>query len=106
MASSKSIPFRIAVDPIRDNAPRYLTIIKQPMDLGTISAKFNSGMYKSRDDYAADVRLIVANACTYNAPGSPMNQAAKAFEETFERSKSRAWHPQLTCQCGPRQSAL
>jgi transcription initiation factor TFIID subunit 2 len=87
MSTPKSAPFRIAVDPIRDSAPSYLTIIKHPMDLGTIQAKFSSGMYKSRDDYAADVRLIVTNACTYNTAGSPMFQAAKAFEETFERSE-------------------
>lgn len=57
------------------------------MDLGTISAKFSSGMYKSRDEFAADVRQIVTNATIYNAPGSPMHQAARAFEEVFEKRK-------------------
>ncbi|RVW80298.1 Transcription factor GTE8 [Vitis vinifera] len=39
-----------------------LTIIKHPMDLGTIKGKIASGAYSSPLDFAADVRLTFSNA--------------------------------------------
>ncbi|OCF35231.1 transcription initiation factor TFIID subunit 2 [Kwoniella heveanensis BCC8398] len=72
------------VDPVRDGAPDYTAIIKEPMDLATIRAKLDNGMYTSRQDFVADVRLIISNCMTYNiAPTSPVRRSGEAFERFF-----------------------
>mmetsp|Transcript_23072 Transcript_23072/g.71934 ORF Transcript_23072/g.71934 Transcript_23072/m.71934 type:complete len:461 (+) Transcript_23072:252-1634(+) len=63
----------------------YFTIIKRPMDLGTVRKRAESGAhYGDPDDVAADVRLALGNAMTYNPPGSDVHVMAKAILERFE----------------------
>ena len=47
-------------------APDYEEYVSSPMDYGTIKAKLEAGQYASPEDFAADVRLVTANAirCT------------------------------------------
>ncbi|KAJ3753476.1 Bromodomain-containing protein [Lentinula raphanica] len=59
------------VDPIRDHASDYFTIIQHPMDLYTImGSKLEQGMYKDRFEFQADFRLMIDNAKQYNMPNS------------------------------------
>ncbi|KAJ3797877.1 TATA-binding protein associated factor Taf2 [Lentinula aff. detonsa] len=76
------------VDPIRDHAPDYFTIIKQPMDLYTMGSKLESGMYKDRFEFQADFRLMIANAKQYNMPGSFVHNEAISLEIFFEKQWS------------------
>ncbi|KAJ4485637.1 hypothetical protein J3R30DRAFT_3440949 [Lentinula aciculospora] len=76
------------VDPIRDHAPDYFTIIKQPMDLYTMGSKLEQGMYKDRFEFQADFRLMVANAKQYNTPGSFVHNEAISLELFFEKQWS------------------
>ncbi|KAJ3571564.1 hypothetical protein NP233_g3673 [Leucocoprinus birnbaumii] len=77
--------FNQPVDPIRDNAPRYFDVIKEPMDLRTMGAKLDAGMYKDRFGLQADFGLMVSNAKLYNTAGSYVHNEAIALETFFEK---------------------
>ncbi len=84
----------------------YDTIIKRPMDLGTIKTKLLSNLYarggsdegstttssccsvecqyNGREDVANDIRLVFQNACLYNPPMHPVHEAAKHLLVYFE----------------------
>ncbi|KZV96896.1 hypothetical protein EXIGLDRAFT_642769 [Exidia glandulosa HHB12029] len=51
-------------------APGYKDVVKNPMDLGTMSKKVDRGRYKTLDDFTKDFNLVIDNAKLYNAPGS------------------------------------
>ena len=48
----------------------YPTIVKKPMDLGTIQSKLNNGQYLYVEDMIDDIQLIWDNCKLYNSPGS------------------------------------
>jgi len=48
------------------NIPDYPTIIKRPMDLGTVSKRLESGQYSSVNSMYSDVDLVWSNAMAYN----------------------------------------
>ncbi|PCH34126.1 hypothetical protein WOLCODRAFT_130217 [Wolfiporia cocos MD-104 SS10] len=73
------------VDPIRDRAPNYFDIIKQPMDLSTMSAKLEQGKYKDRFAFEQDFKLIISNAKLYNLPGSFVHNEALVLESFFDK---------------------
>ncbi|WVQ96010.1 hypothetical protein IAU59_003110 [Kwoniella sp. CBS 9459] len=84
LAHKMSHFFLQPVDPVRDGAPDYTAIIKEPMDLSTIRAKLDNGMYASRQDFVADVKLIISNCMTYNvAHTSPVRKSGEALEKFF-----------------------
>jgi len=65
----------------------YFEVIKDPMDLCTMGAKLEDGMYKNRFAFQDDFRLMVSNAKRYNAPGSFAHSEAIALEIFFEKRK-------------------
>jgi hypothetical protein len=67
----------------------YPQIIKNPMDLGTMTSKLNS--YTSQAEFDADFRLIVSNCQTYNAEGSEVYVMAAQLNEEYERLMERIW---------------
>lgn len=76
--------FNKPVDPVELNIPDYFTVIKHPMDLGTIKKKLTSGQYSSPLDFLADVRLTFSNAMTYNPPGNHFHLLADTLCKFFE----------------------
>nr|DAD30643.1 TPA_asm: hypothetical protein HUJ06_009494 [Nelumbo nucifera] len=76
--------FNTPVDAVKLNIPDYFTVIKHPMDLGTIKSKLHSGAYSSPMGFAADVRLTFSNAMTYNPPGNDVHAMADALSKYFE----------------------
>ncbi|KAH8692690.1 transcriptional activator spt7 [Talaromyces proteolyticus] len=48
-------------------APDYYTIIKHPMDLGSMTKKLKTLQYKSKQEFVDDLNLIWANCLKYNA---------------------------------------
>lgn len=46
----------------------YLRLVKEPMDLETISKKLETWQYSSPQDFERDMRLIFGNCRSYNAP--------------------------------------
>jgi len=63
----------------------YLTIIKTPMDLGTITNHIESGRYRTPEEFAGDVRLTFSNALVYNPPQSDIAIMAQSLSNTFEK---------------------
>lgn len=76
--------FNSPVDIVKLNIPDYFTVIKHPMDLGTVKSKVASGEYTSPLDFAADVRLTFSNAMTYNPPGDDAHIMAETLSKIFE----------------------
>ncbi|EJC98793.1 uncharacterized protein FOMMEDRAFT_161628 [Fomitiporia mediterranea MF3/22] len=73
------------VDPIRDKAPDYFDVIKNPMDLQTMGHKLQNGMYKNRQDLESDFRLMIRNCRTYNPQGSYAYNESVALETFFDK---------------------
>ncbi|TIB98529.1 hypothetical protein E3Q18_02027 [Wallemia mellicola] len=96
--------FLYPVDPVRDGAPDYFTIIKEPMDIGTMSAKLDSGHYASRFDYENDFKLIIKNATTYNGPSSPVHKTALELDAFFDKQWQRVANT-LNAAAGRRPTA-
>ncbi|CAM9301380.1 unnamed protein product [Scytosiphon promiscuus] len=71
LASADSEAFREPVDWRSLGLHDYPTIIKRPMDLGTVKLRLERGAYETADACAADVRLIWENCRTYNSGGEP-----------------------------------
>ncbi|XP_043468931.1 bromodomain adjacent to zinc finger domain protein 2B-like isoform X12 [Leptopilina heterotoma] len=64
--------------------PTYKKIIKTPMDLSTIKKRLQDSMYKSRDDFCADVRQMFINCEIFNEDDSPVGKAGHAMRNFFE----------------------
>ncbi|GAV85764.1 Bromodomain domain-containing protein [Cephalotus follicularis] len=76
--------FKDPVDVVKLKIPDYLTVIKHPMDLGTVKSKLASGAYSSPLEFLADVRLTFTNAMTYNPPGNDVHVMADTLSKFFE----------------------
>jgi len=63
----------------------YPKLIKEPMDLGTVSDKVSKGLYQRLEHFVNDVRLVWKNAFIFNAPDSLYFKAAKTLSEVFEK---------------------
>ncbi|KAJ0102900.1 hypothetical protein Patl1_04793 [Pistacia atlantica] len=70
----------------------YYTIIKHPMDLGTVKVRLTKKLYKSPKEFAEDVRLTFNNAILYNPKGQDVHvmaeQLLKIFEEKWTKMES------------------
>ncbi|KAJ7897366.1 hypothetical protein B0H14DRAFT_2677986 [Mycena olivaceomarginata] len=73
------------VDPIRDHAPNYFDVIREPMDLQSMAHKLEGGKYADRFAFQADFRLMMANAKLYNPVGSFAHDETLALETYFEK---------------------
>jgi hypothetical protein len=96
-------PFRLPVDPIRDSAPRYFEITKNPMDLSTMKRKLTEGQYKSVSEFVDDFHLICDNAINFNGENSMLAFIAMDLKtwmnEQFKMKASSSeveWHRKLT----------
>jgi hypothetical protein len=91
-------PFNKPVDPVALNVPDYFTVIKHPMDFGTIKVllvqaekffnkeqkQLKEEVFSSRDEFIEDVRLVFSNATTYNRPGEDVYIMAESLLHYFE----------------------
>ncbi|KAI8804965.1 hypothetical protein BJ742DRAFT_822169 [Cladochytrium replicatum] len=73
-----STPFLQRVN--KREAPNYFDIIKNPMDLGTMTKRLKSSHYKTKQEFMSDLDLIWSNCLTYNTlPESPYRKHAYAM---------------------------
>ncbi|KAG5636972.1 hypothetical protein H0H81_006217 [Sphagnurus paluster] len=84
-ANKHAYAFNQPVDPIRDHAPNYFDVIKDPMDLSSMGAKLEEGMYKNRFAFEDDFHLMISNAKRYNVAGSYVHTEAITLELFFEK---------------------
>jgi len=89
ISRSDTEPFRVPVDWKGMGLFDYPTIIKKPMDLGTIKRNIAARKYKSIPDAAEDIRLVWTNCMTYNQDGSDFFLLAKNLSKKFEEKYSK-----------------
>jgi hypothetical protein len=77
-------PFAIPVDPKLSGASDYFNVIKYPMDMSTCEKKLYDFEYKSEEELADDIRLMLNNCYTYNPPGHEIRANAIEFDKVFE----------------------
>ena len=69
-------PFLDPVDWKALGIPDYPTIIKRPMDLGTVMRRLESNEYDSVANLSEEINLVWNNAMTYNMDDSWIHQSA------------------------------
>jgi bromodomain-containing factor 1 len=76
--------FQHPVDPVALNIPHYRQVIKNPMDLGTMSQKLNQGQYATAGEFKKDFDLIVKNCLLFNPVGNPVRDLGIQLQRAFE----------------------
>ncbi|KAM0275819.1 hypothetical protein ACHAQH_007364 [Verticillium albo-atrum] len=86
-------PFIVPVDPVALQIPQYYSLIKNPMDLGTIKKKLMTNEYQIAKSVVGDVQLIVKNCLKFNGPDHPVYGLAVQLERLFRDmwSKKEQW---------------
>jgi len=84
----------------------YLTVVKTPMDLGTVRSKLDGHLYNSENECAEDIRLIWYNAMLYNAPGAAVYVKAKILSEYWEAQWATFCHGSADLNRPPEKSEL
>ncbi|KAG7124391.1 Transcriptional activator spt7 like protein [Verticillium longisporum] len=79
-----STPFLQRVN--KRDVPDYYNLIKQPMDLGTMTKKIKSLTYKSKTDFVQDLNLIWDNCLRYNQDmNHPLRRMANGMRKEAEK---------------------
>ncbi|XP_055016396.1 protein polybromo-1 isoform X2 [Boleophthalmus pectinirostris] len=78
--------------PSKVQYPDYYAIIKEPIDLKTVSQKIQMGQYRSVHGMSKDIDLLVKNAKTYNEPGSQVFKDANSIKKIFAQKRSEIEH--------------
>ncbi|CAL9059897.1 unnamed protein product [Musa banksii] len=76
--------FNVPVDVKALGLHDYYSIIKCPMDLGTVKSRLADDCYNSPHEFAEDVRLTFWNAMTYNLKGQDVHAMADQLLQIFE----------------------
>ena len=74
-------PFKKPVDAIKLNLLDYHTIIKQPMDFGTIRKRLTAKYYWSAAECQEDIKLVFANCFLYNKPELDISHMGRTLEK-------------------------
>lgn len=96
-------PFLQPVDPIAAGAPDYFVVIQHPMDLSTIERKLVSREYDTAEAFAADIKLMLDNCCTYNPPTHAVYELAKILG-TYVSMQLAKMFPAIDLGLGRSQS--
>ncbi|KAL1739176.1 Bromodomain-containing protein [Schizophyllum fasciatum] len=108
-----SSPFLRPVDTVALNIPHYPSIIKNPMDFGTVERKLSSSnpqkpdpvstnpRYRTAEEFVADVRLIFHNCYTFNGPDHVISAMGKRVEEVFDKQMKNMPPPGDAVQVKP-----
>ena len=101
-----SYPFMTAVDPVALNIPTYHSIIKKPMDFGSMKTKLDHGEYENAKEFEADARQVFQNCYRFNPSSDPINHTGHQFEGVFdgEWAKKREWIDANTPGSGPQSA--
>ncbi|NWZ77819.1 BRDT protein, partial [Poecile atricapillus] len=84
-----SWPFHQPVDAVALNLPDYYTIIKKPMDLGTIKKRLEHNYYTRAAECIEDFKTMFWNCYMYNKPGDDIVFMAKELEKVFMQKISQ-----------------
>ncbi|XP_056212176.1 bromodomain testis-specific protein [Falco biarmicus] len=78
-----SWPFHQPVDAAALNLPDYYSIIKKPMDLGTIKKRLEHNYYTKAAECIEDFKTMFLNCYIYNKPGDDVVFMAQELEKVF-----------------------
>ncbi|XP_028302266.1 bromodomain testis-specific protein-like isoform X2 [Gouania willdenowi] len=84
-----SLPFRQPVDAEALCIPDYYTIIKSPMDLGTIRKRLQNGYYCTAQDCIKDFDTMFNNCYVYNKAGDDIVVMAQTLQKLFLQKLSK-----------------
>lgn len=76
-----------------DVAPDYFSVIRNPMDLGTVRKKLCRGQYGGPYDMLADVRLVFDNSREYNDPEDDVYSYGNQVDRYFLKAWQEAGLP-------------
>ena len=77
-------PFRNPVDPVKDGASNYYSIVTNPIDLNSIRKKLNENKYNTCEQFIDDIKLIHSNSVLYNGDNSIITYIASDVLKWFE----------------------
>ena len=78
--------FSEPVDPLALGIPTYHQIIKEPMDLRTVTKRMEAGQITTSEEFSRLVRLVFENAITFNIdPAHSVHQAARNLLVLFNQ---------------------
>ncbi|KAM3841780.1 bromodomain testis-specific protein [Vipera latastei] len=89
-------PFYKPIDITALDPEEYHSIIKSPMDLGTIKKKLDNCEYKDTQEFAADIRLMFMNYYRYHSPDHEIVSMARKLQDVFEMLFARIPDEPLT----------
>ena len=81
--------FNTPVDPDVQNLPTYYSIIKKPMDLGTVRDRLASGYYTSQSEIMDDISLVFRNAQKFNPAPHFIYLCASSLSKVFESEAAK-----------------
>jgi len=84
MSLPPAIPFLEPVDYESLELSYYPTVVKNPMDLGTVKQMLQHGTLENPGHFAEHVRLVFKNAMDFNQPGSGIYNDAENLLTNFE----------------------
>ncbi|KAG8853464.1 hypothetical protein FRB91_004856 [Serendipita sp. 411] len=84
-AHPAAVWFLTPVDPVSQGIPTYFDVVKNPMDLATMTSKLKTGQYSNRQDFADDFKLMLSNAFLFNPAGTPPHDDALKVEGLFNK---------------------
>lgn len=67
------------------NIPDYPTIVKRPMDFGTIKGKLKENKYAIIGEFTEDVELVFYNCKLYNGENTGVGLMGKAVDEEYRK---------------------
>merc|ERR1719489_654781 len=77
-------PFYKPVDAETLGLHDYHSVIKHPMDLGTVKTKMDNREYTTATEFERDVMMIFANCYQYNSAEHDVVTMARKLEEVFK----------------------
>lgn len=77
--------FHQPVDAVKLGCTDYYTIIKQPMDFGTIKSYLKAGHYQKLQQFIDDMNLVFKNCYLYNGTNGEVGQTGVSVEREFQR---------------------
>ncbi|CAL8327596.1 unnamed protein product [Boreogadus saida] len=82
-------PFYHPVDVVKLGLPDYYTIIKTPMDMGSIKKRLENNYYSSAGECMQDFNTMFTNCYIYNKPTDDIVLMAQALEKVFLQKVSQ-----------------
>lgn len=75
--------FNEPVDPVALGIPNYFSVIKKPMDLGTVMARLRSRQYATIKACFDDIELVFSNAMLFNHATHEVHKMARDLMKEF-----------------------